>query len=611
MPAISEMTEITEVKSNLSGIDKLLVDNAWEALALNGTTVKETDFMMKIIADRGEAALQYLGDQILNKEEPLTEVFKFNCKVFTQIAERAATEKTTTKLIDLIEKILKKGDYDTRYDTPNVLLKIINSNLQKSATMEYAISSRLISLYWSQVDTDPRPANWILDPDHLLAAILLSGQISSKSFVTQEIETLSGQTKIDVDTLLSDPSKIPAELTERTTVPNREYTESELSTLKSIEQAQNVDHKVTEILAELDVNLSPAEKGIANLIYFRMIKTGNYDEEQYKQIILTLHTREIESEENQFVTPKGLELEILRLDLDIFWTRSVFKSLGIKSSREGTSAMFEVKHSPTFSPDWQARLLQELTLLCVVSAKEVTSLGTRAKLESKQDLSLHVNFEIPIEVDKIISEITDFEDESLELYYKESHIEELESRMDVLCYVLTFAYSTEERIMTRKTERSWRTNSKEGMEQTSRGGKSRLEVRVPVFTHPHTFSMLRELDVLVSAMFANFRVSHGDYGDELEKLSQIWLEFENSLRYGQETWRVDLGKPKDTDLQEIFLRYDDGEKNTITGSLIDIKAEENRKKIVAMLKETKVKEDARQLMHQTYLKGKAVIKGKK
>lgn len=607
MSPSAEFTPLIEKHKELEGIDKIIVDNAWENLCFGISTAEESEFMIALLVEQGEETLSYLYPKIIEGESVPNAVYELRTKVFAQIAERLATEKSVPLLVGAMEDIYKNNIYDAYFDTPNVILKTINSALLGSGSTNSAACGRLTALYIKEKDQDSIPSNWIFDLQSFWVAISLSGGYASKSFLEGEAEELKKYSGNVVSSWFVDSRNIPSEYTDKVPFPKHINTEPQNEAMQFIEDALESGKRVEALFQEQGLILCPAELAIAKIIYLRHQRQGILNESDYVNEVTILHNLEREAEGNKFILPKGLELEIRDTTSDVFEVKSVLQALGLKSSRESRD-LFEIKHDPTFSSVWQSRLLQELTAIGFVPAEKITGLMTRAELVPDHDLSLHVNFEIPVEVDKHVSKITGIEESSLEYYYDKQQVTEFESRMNVLIYILTMAYSTEERVMGRKTKTSWRTRSDKSVIETSRGGKTKLEIRVPVFLHPQSFSMLRELDILVTAMFADFRISNGETAEDLQELASIWHYIENSVRFGQPNWVTNNSKPNETDLMRVFQKYDDGDKNDIAGNLIDLRHDANKREIVNILKNTRVKKEARDLMKQSYLKGKKLFR---
>lgn len=586
-------------KTELS--NKTLIDNAWKNLYTGNNTADSEAFMYKVLKNEGEKVLGYISQDVLQEQKLNIEFLTHQTHAISKIADEIATEDSLELLISIALTMLDRpAFFDNNQDVPKLILDKVINLIINSKKVNHQVSKNLQDLYQKQTYGSSKIK--LFNSNKLCAAIYQSGGTESKAFL---LSVFSGPDQELIGTTFDKLKQIIEEYEKNNQSKNAtSFTTTEQQKLADVTLAKQASSEASKILEGINISLSPAEAAIAKLIYYRYLTTGNLDLERYKQEIQELHKREIEDQNNPNIQPKGLELEIIREDKDIFISKTILDTLGIKSTREDASTIFEIKHSPTFSVDWQNRLLQEMTTLGFVDTDQHSTQYTRATLKEKQNLSLHVNFEIPSDVDKAIARIKNLDAEFVSTHYHDRQTPELKSRMDLLCFVLVCAYSSKERIMTRKMGNSWRANGKDGsLEQTIRNGKSRLEIRVPSFTHENSFLMLRELDVLVSAMFADFLVCNGFSNNERERLAKIWRVFENSLRFGQENWESS-NKPEDTDLRRFFLKHDDGIRNNIGEGFTNRISDDARAEAIEFLTTTKARTEARQLMKKSYLQAK-------
>ena len=219
--------------------------------------------------------------------------------------------------------------------------------------------------------------------------------------------------------------------------------------------------------------------------------------------------------------PTGLELEVK-------WSLISEAKLDIltqfdlpKGPEQLYPDYFEFRPKFSYSAEIQARIIQELFLSGVIPSIENNS-------EIKfGDTSLHVNFGIPRDIRNYI-------------YIKDASTQTSKPNpnISILNAASVIAFASPERLGSRKTEQSFRTNI--GI-PSLKSGLDRLEFRMFEMRDKSTFRMIKELQLMVGAMFSHFRKGRSDtFSKKRDQIpSLVWEQFFDEVCIIFESFEVD------------------------------------------------------------------------
>ncbi len=176
---------------------------------------------------------------------------------------------------------------------------------------------------------------------------------------------------------------------------------------------------------------------------------------------------------------------------------SILRSFSIPNHEEALDNLWEVNPDYSYSATTQSRIIQELGHLGAIPIDK----GTK-KVDSNEQLSMHVNFGMPEGITEKMLEKTK---------YKE--------RIKVLNDLIIYAFTSPERLLARKTTRSLEIKndalaSEKGpkTQRNSRlSGNARLELRAGEFRDQSSFRMLTESQRLMAML-----ISYIKYAEKFE-----------------------------------------------------------------------------------------------
>ncbi len=163
----------------------------------------------------------------------------------------------------------------------------------------------------------------------------------------------------------------------------------------------------------------------------------------------------------------------------------------------------------SYSPWVQARLLQDLALWGAVPLASVTQPEGRPRVSKERPLSLHVNFGYP----------------------KDLNPHALGSWEGIYAIndVLTWAFTSPKRLMSRKTSQS--VQLKEDAQPSEYGSRFRLELRAGEFRDFPTYRLLAESQCLMSIFYASQERArvNGRLSEAQEVLADLWLPLQEEV----------------------------------------------------------------------------------
>lgn len=213
----------------------------------------------------------------------------------------------------------------------------------------------------------------------------------------------------------------------------------------------------------------------------------------------------------------GIELEIPISELTPDKV-NILNAFDIASEDEYGGDLWEVNPTFSYSAAVPARLLQELVYLGAINIDEKTG-----KLREGDPLSLHLNFGMPPEITSSV-------------------IVSYAASVWRLNDLLTYAYSSSDRLLYRKTKDSVRTTSDGIRSEKTTGpiperddrptwGILRLELRALEFKDYPTFRMLSESQTLVAMLASYIKVTGPGKHTFVEAcLSDLWEEFDKEIK---------------------------------------------------------------------------------
>ncbi|MCE9548914.1 hypothetical protein K8Q98_00735 [Candidatus Nomurabacteria bacterium] len=243
--------------------------------------------------------------------------------------------------------------------------------------------------------------------------------------------------------------------------------------------------------------------------------------------------------ESEFMDPNnplptiGIEIEIPNEDfLPIF--RSIFDQIDIPNVSE-TEGKHEMNPNFSYSPWVQARMLQEITNLGIVPLKK----GDGKKIiDPEKPLSLHINFGIPNTIrnwERMI-EGADSNPEATEV-----------PELGLINDILTFAFSSSNRIKNRKTSESihFHKGARETLKDTGNNKFIyRVEFRATEFKDYSTYRLLAESQRIMGMFISSVkRQEKVPMSGAEEKLALLWDEFKKEAEaylYGEEKLETNL-----------------------------------------------------------------------
>lgn len=239
----------------------------------------------------------------------------------------------------------------------------------------------------------------------------------------------------------------------------------------------------------------------------------------------------------------GVEVEVGR-DFLTPDKRDVLRKLGISEGREANTRLEEVRTDFSYSPTVQSRMLQELANMKALpltkgqisyqdgSTREIT------QVNPNYPISLHMNFAIPISIGA----------EDLDARYKE---------IDLLIDILTYAFSSKERLLAKKTADHMFLKSALVSERDSSKSfaPKRLELRTCELRDLPTYRMLAETQALIGALIsaidyypsfsgprpveADLAIEWRKFQKEAQKFHEQFIGVRNlheSMRNSEERW---------------------------------------------------------------------------
>lgn len=251
--------------------------------------------------------------------------------------------------------------------------------------------------------------------------------------------------------------------------------------------------------------------------------TEDFDKE-FKKLSRLSNLELIYSREDNPLPTIGIEIEIPdNLEGGLHkGKQDLLNEIGI-SNTDGGLDLWEVNPKYSYSPNVQAQAIQELAKMGAIplvkdQGKDITPLG---QVDKAQDpLSLHINLGFPTEVSRRV---------------------ELENTEEIAKVVncLTYAFTTPDRIMSRKTITSF--NSKDDAVGSKKNYSDktyrhdfkvkRLEIRSVEFANYSSFRQLSETQRIGAMLFTHLKKEQGVELTEIEKeILPLWNNFSQEVQ---------------------------------------------------------------------------------
>ncbi len=319
------------------------------------------------------------------------------------------------------------------------------------------------------------------------------------------------------------------------------------------------------------------------LHYFNNLRLKNNGEEtgselEEKRKLTNFIVAERFAERNPYLPTVGVEIEVphkFKVDEPLF---QATVDLGIPHSY---NLAWEFSVDYTYSSEMQCLLVKELIRGGFIETEEF---GGQKNIAGMGDFSLHVNIGIPLNL------IDDFAQ-------NERHQESFKKRADALVNAFSYAFSSPERIVNRKTSTRFRANevAKISKKNLNNDGQSssdfkrretsdelwygRLEIRSLELRDATFYRLMPEAQLLASALFA--ACSPESTLAIKKSLMDIWTSFE-------------------ADVLAILDRYN------LTLESIDM--DYQRAEIAALLTDTTLQKEFRELISRSAMQIKRLIK---
>lgn len=234
--------------------------------------------------------------------------------------------------------------------------------------------------------------------------------------------------------------------------------------------------------------------------------------------------------ESNILPTIGIEIETPKVNLTYDRIR-ILKRLDIPNYEESADYLWEVNPDFSYSPQVQARIIQELARMGALPLEE-EPLSSRKKIPKSEFLSLHVNFGMP-----------------RDLNYEK--VRDHKVKIREVNDILTYAFSSTDRLKNRKTSTSLKIqtgvqkskkNSLEKPEGRDRDYHDpiRLELRAGEFRDYPTYRMLSEAQKLVALLIAHIQEEENIaiLSPRADDLLNLWEKFEKEVQDLRENFNL-------------------------------------------------------------------------
>ena len=233
---------------------------------------------------------------------------------------------------------------------------------------------------------------------------------------------------------------------------------------------------------------------------------------------LSAHERKFAREQNPLPTI-GIEIEVPQSSLHNEQVR-ILDALQIPNEQEYTmEPLHEVNPNFSYSPWVQGRVIQELASMGALPLEKKQDGNNRVipPTSTGDVLSLHINFGVPTGIERL----------TLHVDYR--------YKLFLVSDLLTYAFTTPERVEFRKTKTSMLIKSSEESGKSKKEvdlvGPSRVELRAMEFRDYPSFRLLGEAQRLMAMVFANIKKVDGLPTNIAEKaFDDVWNDFEKEVK---------------------------------------------------------------------------------